>query len=318
MNQATTAPPPATTNTAPTINRREVAHRIFAAEFNASRFEVKGSADDRSPGYVITPLGAKANRILAVGVLTEVEAVGEAGDLHRARVSDPTGLFTLYAGKYQPEASAALAALQPPQYVAVVGKARTYEPEPGKVFVSIRPESITIVDETARDHWVLETARATRARIEATRSVAQLQNPTPDSTEKLGVPHHLVEGALLAREKYMGDVDLDYFTRTARDAVQFLVEGEKFVPRAPAQPQVASVVSVAPPKPKGPSGEIESKVLAIIQGLASSDEKGAQWDLIVGQGGKQGVTEDQVEEALNSLMDKGVVYEPILGRLKLA
>jgi uncharacterized protein len=203
--------------------------------------------------------------------------------------------------------------------VAVVGKARTYEPEPGKVFTSVRPESITIVDETVRDHWVLETAKHTRARADATKAAATLQSPTAEALEKLGVPAHLVAGTLLAKEKYQGDVDLDFFGRTAFDAVQFLVEGESFSPK-PVTSQATNVtpmVTVAA-KPKGPSGATEEKVLAIIQGLATGDEKGAQWDLIVGQGLKQGITEDQVEDALNSLMDKGVVYEPILGRLKLA
>ena len=61
-----------------------------------------------------------------------------------------------------------------------------------------------------------------------------------------------------------------------------------------------------------------STARARIGKLAQADEKGAQWDLIVSQGEKSKITEDQVEEALNSLMDKGVVYEPILGRLKMA
>jgi uncharacterized protein len=297
------------------INRREVAHRVFAAEFNASRVEIKGSADERSPGYVVTPLGAKVNRVFLVGVLTEVEAVGESGDLHRGRISDPTGLFTVYAGRYQPEASAALAALQPPQYVAVVGKARTYEPEPGKVLVSVRPESVTVVDEFVRDHWLLETAQRTHQRAQAMRTAMAGEAAAPDALAAAGVPAHLAEGVQLAKERYAGDVDIDFFDRLAVEAVQGLAQGDSFtrplaVPAPPSAP--------APPKAAGPAAEVEQAVLAIIQNLAAGDEKGAQWDLIVSQGEKDKITEDQVEEALNSLMDKGLVYEPILGRLKLA
>lgn len=309
------------------VNKREVAHRLFACEFNASRVEVKEGTDERAPSYVVSPLGAKVNRIFFVGVLTEVESVGESGDLQRARISDPTGLVTVYAGKYQPGASAALGEIQPPAYVAVVGKARTYEPEPGKVLVSVRPESITVVDEYVRDHWLLETARLTKRRVEAMRTAATLGEATAESLEKAGVPKHLVDGVLLARQRYEGDVDLTFFERNATDAVRSVVEGEAFAPPPVVQAVAATggtTTAVAAPrptvaaKPKGPGEAVEKTVLEIIQQLAAKDEKGAQWDLIVSLGEKAKVTEDQVEEALNSLMDKGVVYEPILGRLKLA
>lgn len=293
------------------VNQREVAHRLFASEFNASRFEIKGSADERSPGYVISPLGAKVNRLFLCGVLMETENISQEGGLWRARISDPTGVFTIYAGQYQPEASAALSQLTPPQYVAVVGKARTYEPEPGKIFVSVRPESVTVVDESVRNHWVLEAARHTSQRLDAMRQALALGNAAPEAVAKLSIPRHLVDGVTLALEKYQGDVDPDFFDRLTKEALSYLVEGETFGAKpVPAQPIVTA-------KPKGPGEAVEQKVLAIIQGLATADEKGAQWDLIVTQGEKQGVTEDQVEEALNALMDKGLIYEPILGRLKM-
>ncbi len=294
--------------------RREVAHRLFAAEFNASRFEIKGSADERSPGYVVTPLGAKANRLLLVGVLTDVESVGDSGEVQRARVSDPTGLFTIYAGRYQPEAVAALAALQPPQYVAVVGKARTYEPEPGRILTSIRPESITVVDAATRDHWLVETARLTQARLRAMKQAAGLDKPTPQNLEKLGVPPHVADGVLLAHDNYQGDVDFDFFERMLRDAVATVLEDTGLAKPLAAAPPILAATA---PKPAGPGNEVETKVLTIIQSLATSDDKGAQWDKIVAEGQKEKITEYQVEEALNALMDKGVVYEPILGRLKM-
>jgi RPA family protein len=56
--------------------------------------------------------------------------------------------------------------LEPPAYVAVVGKPRTYETDEGDVNVSVRPESITEVDESTRDRWVIETAERTIDRIQ--------------------------------------------------------------------------------------------------------------------------------------------------------
>jgi len=150
--------------------QRETAHRAFAQEFNAARHEIKGQGE-KDPSFVVTPLGAKVNRLHVVGVCTDIETVGESGEVWRARISDPTGVFTVYAGQYQPEAAQALSQIQPPQFVAVTGKARTYEPEPGSLFVSIRPESVTVVDEGTRDQWILDTARRTRDRLKAVQAV---------------------------------------------------------------------------------------------------------------------------------------------------
>jgi len=56
---------------------------------------------------------------------------------------------------------------EPPAYVAVVGKPRTYETDDGEINVSVRPESITEVDAATRDRWVVETADRTLDRIDA-------------------------------------------------------------------------------------------------------------------------------------------------------
>jgi len=73
----------------------------------------------------------------------------------------------VYAGQYQPEAASKLRDLEPPAYVAVVGKPRTYETDDGTVRVSVRPESITEVDANTRDRWVAETAKRTIERVAA-------------------------------------------------------------------------------------------------------------------------------------------------------
>src|SRR3989449_8990545 len=120
---------------------------------------------ERAPSYVVTPLGAKDNRVFVVGVITDVENVGtDIQPMWRARVSDPTGTFRIYAGQYQPEAAATLSKLKPPVFGAIVGKSRVYSPEAGSGFTSIRPHRIKAVDETGRDHWILEAWRSLRER----------------------------------------------------------------------------------------------------------------------------------------------------------
>ena len=148
------------------VPTREVARRAFAREFNDASYTFKESDDERAPVYSLLPTGERANRVFVVGTLTETEDVGDESEYWRGRVVDPTGTFFVYAGQYQPEAAGVLRDTEPPAYVAVTGKPRTYETDDGNVNVSLRPESITVVDEATRDRWVVETAERTVDRLE--------------------------------------------------------------------------------------------------------------------------------------------------------
>ncbi|WP_435075062.1 RPA family protein [Halorubrum sp. HHNYT27] len=146
---------------------REVARRVFASEFNDAGYTFTESDDERAPVYALLPTGESSNRVFFVGTLTEKEDVGEDAEYWRGRIVDPTGTFFVYAGQYQPEAASKLRDMEPPAYVAVVGKPRTYETDDGTVRVSVRPESITEVDAATRDRWVAETAKRTIERVAA-------------------------------------------------------------------------------------------------------------------------------------------------------
>ncbi|PSQ57613.1 DNA-binding protein [Halobacteriales archaeon SW_8_68_21] len=146
---------------------REVARRVFASEFNDAGYTFTESDDERAPVYALLPTGESSNRVFFAGTLTEKEDVGDDSEYWRGRIVDPTGTFFVYAGQYQPEAASKLRDLEPPAYVAVVGKPRTYETDDGTVRVSVRPESITEVDAATRDRWVAETARRTVERVAA-------------------------------------------------------------------------------------------------------------------------------------------------------
>ena len=144
---------------------REVAQRVFAREFNDGSETFKESDEERAPVYLLLPTGERANRIFFVGTLTETEDVGSDSEYWQGRVVDPTGTFYVYAGQYQPEAASALREIDPPEYVAVAGKPRTFETDDGETNVAVRPESITVVDDAARDRWVVEAAERTIERI---------------------------------------------------------------------------------------------------------------------------------------------------------
>ena len=144
---------------------REVAKRVFAKEFNASNLTYKESDDQFAPAYMLTPTGAKCNRVFIVGTLTEKENVGDESEYWRARVTDPTGAFILYAGQYNPEAAQALSDMDAPAFVAVIGKPRVFKTQEGEILVSVRPEVVLPVDAETRDMWVLDAINATADRL---------------------------------------------------------------------------------------------------------------------------------------------------------
>jgi RPA family protein len=193
---------------------REIAHRLFATEFDASSLESADSDEERAPKYVITPTGARVNRLFAVGVLTEVQRVND--EVVRARVVDPTGAFVVYAGQYQPDALAFLERADPPMFVAVTGKANTFQPEDSnRVYTSVRPESIAEVDAETRDRWTVQAADHTLRRVgEFARALEEGDGGEPGT------------GIALAREEYgTTPAYLSALRETALGAAQ-LVAGE--------------------------------------------------------------------------------------------
>ena len=341
---------------------REVAWRIFADEYMSSSVEERGEGE-YAPNHVITPLGAMVNRVYVIGVLTDLENIGtDEEPLYRARMQDPTGIFYVSAGQYQPEAAKALAALQTPAFVAMVAKTRTYSPEEGVMHVSLRPEVIKQVGAEERELWVLEAARSTLRRVAAMRDLAAMETPSADELVRLGHGQRLAAGALKAREAY-GEVDVDRYERVVLDALRFLLSeeaaGELAVPepetapegalgdlgteatppgaaaKAPPQPTLAAVAAApaaaahaapaapapapaggGPPKAPRTEEEMDDVVLGLVREL-DEGAKGAAYDAILERARERGMDRDAFEETINRLLDQGLIYEPILGQIKL-
>jgi len=302
------------------MNAREVAWRVFAEEYNSSVLEHTGEGE-KPVSYVVTPLGAKMNRMMVVGVVTEVEDVGEEGKpRYRARITDPTGTFYVSAGEYQPSAAASLSRIEPPAFAAVVGKSRAYSPEEGVKYLSIRPERIREVEADARDYWILETARSTMLRIAAVEDAQKMAEPRVAELMKLGYPANLADGVVRALEYYK-DIDLDRFRKSVADALRSVLPetGARPLPEKRAPPK-------AKQKKEEPAGEEqmhevsvdadeEETVLKLIESLDASG-KGAPWDKILEAAEAKKMDKVRLEEIIASLLDKGEIYEPELGMMK--
>jgi len=183
---------------------REVAHRLFAAEFEDATLEYSESDEDRAPNYVVTPTGARVNRLFVAGVLTEVETVNE--NTLRGRVVDPTGAFVTYAGQYQPDEVAFLDRTRPPAFVSLTGKGRTFQPDDSDVvYTSVRPERLSEVDADTRDAWVVDAAEATLRRVAVVAAASELDargDALHDRLVEAGVDESLATGVTLALDHY--------------------------------------------------------------------------------------------------------------------
>jgi RPA family protein len=337
------------------FSKREVAWRIFACEFNRSNLHIS-EGDERAPNYIITPTGVKCNRLFIVGVVTEVENIGRENNLWRARVADPTGVFTIYAGQYQPEAAIFLSELQVPAYVAVVGKARKYEPEEGSVYISVRPEEINMADEKLRDRWVLDTAEHTLERlriIEEALNSGLSGNELREFLQKKGASAVLADGAAQAVQYYK---NLDKIVVELKAELIHAVEtiaSEKGIREEPVKEQEPQIKAprVAPletpqgsgtderrfqeqpvemPEQKGEEinvaetdtateiKETEKEPKEVLADIIDKLDtgRGAPYSMVVETASSAGIDSEMVEASIKKLMSEGRCYEPKIGVLR--
>jgi len=302
--------------------RREHAWRVFAAEFNDSQFEERDTGE-MAPSYVITPLGGKVNRLFFVGVLTDVEPVSEDGGFVRAHVSDPTGVFTLYSGQYQPEITEQLSSMEIPTFVAVMGKSRSYIPEDGEMmYASVRPQQIAVVTPEVRDEWIVEASKHTLKRLEATIEAQKMSDNFESELLNLGFPRFLAQSVDLAQKRY-DHIDIDRYQTMIQEALDYVIEGPGMAVNSLDETSGkdsdvnAKKQPIVPPNQQETSDkmqEAEDTVLEVIKELEGKD--GALWDQITEKCESKGLDVDMIEEALNGLMEKGLIYEPVLGTIK--
>ncbi|MCK5217483.1 MAG: DNA-binding protein [Methanosarcinales archaeon] len=283
---------------------REVAWRVFAYEFNSSDFFFH-EGDERSPNYLVTPTGARINRLYIVGVFTEIDNIKSEEDMFRARISDPTGTFTIYAGQYQPEAALFLSGVDIPSFTSVTGKARIYEPEKGTVYTSVRPEELFITNSSIRDRWVVDTARLSFERIQLVRRALDSKMNDEDLKAMLiqsGASVELADGIARAIKYYSGlDKYLDELTVVIINALKTLLPKDHH-----------TVIGTKTSKKAGPDYD---EIIYELMGQLDKGE-GVQLAQLIDESGQSGLTEEQVYESVKNLMSEGKCYEPRIDILR--
>jgi RPA family protein len=321
------------------VSGREVAWRVFASEFGASLEEEKGTGE-RAASYVLSPLGARMNRVLVAGTLGPADRLGreESGPFFRARLQDPTGTLTVTAGGFQPRALEALQSLQAPAAPRpglVVGKAHLFRGRDGAAYPSVRAEAVRFVSEAELRTLFGETLRQTLDRIDLVERMAGSPQLPESSLVESGVPAVWVHGAREARRRYPNPSFAGFRAplRAVLDTVAGRASAASVAPPPPpspagAEPKPAAaptvrVTRVAPPAPPAPrTGQDrahEAIFLDLVDELAESSDDGyADLKEALRLAAGRGLGADRIEELLNRLEEDGVLEEPIVGKLRRA
>ena len=174
--------------------------------------------------------------------------------------------------------------------IALTGKARIYEPEPGSVFISIRAEEANVVDEEIRNRWVVDTAEQTVDRLEAFSEALEsgYRGETPrEYLLERGVSEELAEGISIAleRERFPRE-----FAKQLRASIREGLKALDF-------------------EAEDTSGAADQKefVLELLREMGGN--KGVDYAAFVDTAVSRGVPEEVVEEVVRSLLAGGQCYE---------
>ena len=304
--------------------KREVAWRVFSNELNSAQHTIMGN-EAYEPNYVVTEVGAKINRVFVTGVFTEKENVGTDDDpLWRARLIDPTGAFFISAGRFQPEAAKDIGELEPPKTLAMIGKIRTFTSDDGRMFISIRPEMVKQIDNRLRNLWILDTCKSLMRRLECLHEALKMDSASEDNLIALGYNKLEVGGILSALENYnYGQIDITHYEQQVREILQNLKDGLFDLESLPSEMMGDSdlnrTYSGKEDTSESNSADMEAKeniVRTLVSELDQDNSVGAEYQEVLKAAEGKGLSQNDTEECVNILMNKGIIFEPSLGYLK--
>jgi len=137
-----------------------------------------------------------------------------------------------------------------------------------------------------------------------------VQDVTADDLKEKGMDAAAADGIMSALEFY-GFPESSKYLKTIQNALRMLLPDKDIDLGLPED------LSSIPDEIDVPemSEDKEDMILGMLDQL-NTDGKGAPYSELLKMAGEQGISDIELEEMTNSLMDKGLVYEPMLGRLK--
>lgn len=250
--------------------------RVFAGELSRAALQTD-AARKHGPPYIITPSGARGSCLLLAGALTRVEKL--PGEFLKSWVADPTGTFTLIAGKQDEEVISVLEHADPPVFVLVSGE--IVIPRNGRNEITVRPLVIRVVDRTIRDSWTIVTAEQSLKRLEIMTEAIRHGTDDPQIKQAITCFHS--------------------DNRQLRELVEMVELALSKVNHVPGGP-------VTLPDPR-------EKIIELIK--INSGPKGVTLSDLVPLAAREGIGEDQVIATIRKLVEEDECYQPSAGAIKL-
>ncbi|MCD6503694.1 MAG: hypothetical protein J7K58_05695 [Euryarchaeota archaeon] len=311
--------------------RRQVAWRVFIEEVKRSRYIHEEEMDDKTIRYLVSPFGALINRVFFVGTVTDVIESKERRSI-KARISDITGVISIYAGEFQPDVYTFLKLLEnEPTIVMLTAKIRIFEPEEGRKIPIIRPEWIKKAKLSDRNAWIIDVASNTIERLNYVRKIAENfdNDLTEDMLIELQVPFHYWKPLKLTFTYYTPEEilkEVEDYKALLTDSLGYIsdimkFELEEFGIETEEEPEVEEEVET--PKEEyeleeayeeAPSS-LEKVIIDTIKEMDSG--AGAPWSGVIDRVHKiTGVSKEIIEEVIEDLLTRAEIYEVSRGRLK--
>jgi len=303
------------------VGLREPAWRVTTRELELSTVEERGQGT-RVASYLLSPFGARMNRVALSGTLGAPQAIGrdEPSSFWRASLVDPLGAVAVTAGSFQPRAMVELRAAPADRPAIVVGKVHRFVGRDGFASVSVRAEAVRSVAEADERATLAETLRQTLDRLDLIERIEHEPSVADAALRLGGYPDGWIAAAREALRRYP-DADRRGYRAGLRPAVAH-VAGVRLAP--PAPPDGAVRVTVDRPKPPPPEPtaherEAEAEFLGLVDAAAEGSEDGyADVREVLRRLADRGVGPEQAEAVLGRLEEGGVLEEPIVGKLRRA
>lgn len=303
---------------------REPAWRVLTAELRAAVEEERGTGD-RAVSYLISPAGARLNRVLIAGTLGPAENIGRdpAQSFWRASLTDPTGAVPVTAGGFQPRAVEVLRGHAEDGPVLVLGKVHLYRGRDGTAQISVRAEEIFPAPAEQVAAVQREAVAQTLDRLEVRGGAPAASDPALPSNWRTGLERAASRYDPIPPAR-LREMLAPYFGEPATESPSHAPIGIPRPAPAPRSPASGSGVhrteTQAPARARPPGDHAqESILLDIVDELAEGSDDGyADLRDATQMAQARGIIPTRLEELLMRLEEDGVLEEPIVGKVRRA